>query len=349
MIYSRLFFQHHIRNITAIALTLLLLCASLHRPVRAQDDPDVVRVETNLVQLNVGVVDRKGRAITNLSRNDFVVYEDDVRQPIVSFEPATAPFSLVLLLDMSGSTLNFRPTLKQAALRFIDALGPADRVAVIAFNAKVDMLTKFTSDRRKIVEAISYADGKGQTHFYQALRRSLEELAKEGQRRKAIVVLSDGLDTEMRNMDRVSAGNARTNEEAVASIQPETSAPLNAVLNAADRQGVTVYPLALPSGDPKRLVFPDPKLIAIYTSARTRLQALADRTGGQLNEIKRLEDMGFLYAEVAANLRTLYSVGYQPSGARTRDGRWRKIRIEVARPELIARTRPGYFATNQKP
>lgn len=344
MIYSRLLFQYHIRNITCAALLLILMCASLERTAYAQDDPDVVRVETNLVQLNVGVVDRRGRAVTNLSRNDFVVYEDDVRQPIVTFEPATAPFSLVLLLDMSGSTLNFRSTLKQSALRFIDALAPGDRVAVIAFNAKVETLTKFTSDRRKIAEAISYADGKGETHLYAALRRALDELAKEGQRRKAIVVLSDGLDTEMRNMDRVSAANARTNEEAVASIKPDASAPLNTVLNAADRQGVTVYPLALPSGDPKRLVFPDPKLIAIYTSARTRMQTLADRTGGQLNEIKRLEDMGFLYAEVAANLRTLYSVGYQPAGTRTRDGRWRKIRIEVARPELIARTRPGYYA-----
>jgi VWFA-related protein len=344
MIYSRLLFQRHIRKITYTVLTLVLLCASLERPVKAQDDPDVVRVETNLVQLNVGVVDRQGRAVTNLSRNDFVVYEDDVRQPIVNFEPATAPFSLVLLLDMSGSTLNFRPTLKQAALRFIDALGPEDRVAVIAFNAKVETLTKFTSDRRKIADAISYADGKGETHLFQALTRALDELAKEGQRRKAIVVLSDGLDTEMRNMDRVSAGSAKTNEEAVASIKPEASASLNAVLNAADRQGVTVYPLALPSGDPKRLVFPDPKLIAIYTSARTRMQTLADRTGGRLNEIKRLEDMGFLYAEVAANLRALYSVGYQPSGTRARDGRWRKIRIEVARSELIARTRPGYYA-----
>jgi VWFA-related protein len=282
--------------------------------------------------------------VTNLSRNDFVVYEDDVRQPIVNFEPATAPFSLVLLLDLSGSTLTFRSTLKQAALRFIDALGVDDRVSVIAFNAKVETLAKFTSDRKKIADAINYAEGKGETHLYPALRYSLAELAREGQRRKAIVVLSDGLDTEMRNMDRTSAVNAKTNEEAIASIKPETSASLNEVLNAADRQGVTIYPLALPSGDPKRLAFPDPKQVAIYTSARTRFQVLADRTGGRLNVIRRLEDLGFLYAEVAADLRTLYSVGYQPSGPRARDGRWRKIRIEVARPELIARTRPGYYA-----
>jgi Ca-activated chloride channel family protein len=350
MIYFYLPFRFSIRKIThrALSLILLLLCASvaLAPAVYAQqEDPDeVVRVETNLVQLNVGVVDRQGHSVTNLSRNDFVVYEDDVRQPIVNFEPTATPFSLVLLLDMSGSTLNFRPTLKQAALRFIDALSVDDRVAVIAFNAKVETLTKFTSDRRKIAEGISYADGKGETHLYEALRYSLEHLSREGQRRKAIIVLSDGLDTEMRNMDRTSAGNAKTNEEAVAAIKPEASASLNAVLNAADRQGVTIYPLALPSGDPQRLPFPDPKQIAIYTSARARMQTLADRTGGRLNVIRRLEDMGFLYAEVAAELRTLYSVGYQPTGARARDGRWRKIRIEVVRPELIARTRPGYYA-----
>ncbi len=347
MIYSRLLFTFPVRIIIYTALTLLILCApGIFQPaVHAQDDPnDVVRVETNLVQLNVGVVDRQGRAVTNLSRNEFVVYEDDVRQPIVNFEPATAPFSLVLLLDMSGSTLTFRTTLKQTALRFIDALGAGDRVAVIAFNSKVQTLTKFTSDGRKIADAITYADGKGETYLYQALRHSLELLAGEGQRRKAIVVLTDGIDTEMRKVDRAAAENARTNDEAIASIKPDASASLNAVLNAADRQGVTIYPLALPSGDPKRLAFPDPKQIAIYTSARTRMQALADRTGGRLNVIRRLEDMGFLYVEVAADLRTLYSVGYQPVGARARDGRWRKIRIEVARPELIARTRPGYYA-----
>jgi VWFA-related protein len=347
MIYSRLLLKFPVRNISYTALTLVILCvmATLEPAVHAQDDPgDVVKVETNLVQLNVGVVDQQGHAITNLSRNDFTVYEDDVRQPIVSFEPATAPFSLVLLLDMSGSTLTFRPTLKQTALRFIDALGPNDRVAVIAFNAKVEMLAKFTSDGRKIADAISYAEGKGETHLYQALRYSLDELAKEGQRRKAIVLLTDGVDTEMRILDRASSENAKTNEEAIASIKPEASPGLNAVLNAADRQGVTIYPLALPSGDPKRLAFPDPKQIAIYTSARTRMQVLADRTGGRLNVIHRLEDMGYLYAEVAADLRTLYSVGYQPAGPHARDGRWRKIRIEVARPTLIARTRPGYFA-----
>lgn len=325
-----------------------LVCALLLLPSAAvaqdQDPDDVLRVETNLVQLNVGVVDKQGRAILNLSRNDFVVYENDVRQTIQSFEPTTTPFSLVLLLDMSGSTLGFRQTLKTSALRFIDALAPEDRIAIVTFNDKVELLQKFTSDRRKIADAIDLAQGKGQTHFYEALRFSMRQLASEGKRRKGIVVLTDGLDTEMRKADREASSRANTNEAAIASIKPAASAPLNSVLNMADGLGVTVYPLALPSGDAKLLPFPDPQQIAMYTAARARLQALADRTGGRLSEIRRLEDMGRLYAEVAAELRTLYSLTYQPSGERKRDGTWRAIRIEVTRPEMIARTKSGYYS-----
>jgi VWFA-related protein len=320
---------------------LFALAAAAQEP---QGEEEVVRVETNLVQLNVGVVDRQGRAITNLSRGDFVIYENDVAQPIQSFEPTTTPFSLVMMLDMSGSTITIRQQIKQAAWRFLDALAPEDRVAVVAFNQKIEMLTPgFTTDRRKIAYGIEIAEGRGETQFYKALDYSLKQLAKEGRRRKAIIVLTDGIDTELRNADRTQAAHAQTNEEAIASIKPDSSPALNAVLNAADRQGVTIFPLALPSGDPKRLPLPDPTIIAIYTSARTRLQTLADRTGGYLNEIRRLEEMGRLYAQVAASLRTLYTISYQATGQRQR-GSWRKVRVEVARPELIARTRPGYYA-----
>ncbi|HEX8709060.1 MAG TPA: VWA domain-containing protein [Pyrinomonadaceae bacterium] len=327
-------------------LTLCLLCiCGLARPVRAQDrDDEVLSVNTTLVQLNVGVVDRQGRAITNLTPADFTVYEDDVRQPITDFKSVGTPFSLILMLDMSGSTQPFRQTLKQAAYRFIDALAPEDRIAVVVFNEKVKTVARFTTDHRKIGSAIESADGKGETHFYDALNYSIRELAQEQNRRKAIVVLTDGVDTALRKTDRALSVNAHTNEEAIAAVKPETSATLNAVLNAADRQGVTIYPLALPSGDPKRLPTLEPFQVAIYSSARVRMQALANRTGGRLNEIRRLEDLGHIYAEVAADLRTLYTIAYQPSGARARDGRWRAIRIEVARPALIARTRPGYYA-----
>jgi hypothetical protein len=98
----------------------------------------------------------------------------------------------------------------------------------------------------------------------------------------------------------------------------------------------------LPSGDPKRLPIQTPNIIGIYAAARARMQSLADRTGGRLNEINQLQYMAQLYREVAANLRTLYTVAYQPQGERLR-GKWHEIKVEVTPSDLTARTKPGYF------
>jgi Ca-activated chloride channel homolog len=335
-------FPDNLRRIVCACAALLCLFAAAK--AQGQDEP-VETVNTNLVILNVGVADHKGQPVTDLSPRDFAVYEDGVKQSIVSFEPVNSPFSLVLLLDVSGSTINFRPTLKQSALRFIDALGPDDRVEVVAFNEKVQTLQSFTTDRRKIAFAITErTGGKGETNLYQALNYSLGQLSKEGKRRKAIVVLTDGLDTEMSKLDREATAQSSTPDEAVRTVKPDNAAALRSVLDAADRQGVTIYPLALPSADPKGLLPLTPQQAAVYSAARARMQTLADRTGGRMHEIHRLEDMGRLYAEVAADMRTLYSIAYQSSNARQHDGKWRAINIEVSRADTIARSRPGYYA-----
>ncbi|HLM56398.1 MAG TPA: VWA domain-containing protein [Pyrinomonadaceae bacterium] len=348
MILSSLFPHTASRTFRALtaALALCLCAAGAPRAQQSpQDDDPVERVNTSLVLLNVGVADRRGRAVTDLTRGDFAVYEDGVKQNIVNFEPAASPFSLVLLLDMSGSTRNFRPTLKQSALRFLDALGPEDRVAVISFSKEIKTLSGFTTDRRNTAFAITeLADGRGETSFYGALRYSLKQLAGEGKRRKAVIVLSDGLDTELSAQDRKTTSSAATPEEAVATVKPDEAAPLRTVLDSADRQGVTIYPLALPSGDPKRLLPLTPQQAAVYAAARARMNTLANRTGGRLHQINRLEDMGRLYAEVAADMRALYSIAYQSSNPRPRDGSWRAISVEVTRADTIARSRPGYYA-----
>src|SRR6185295_14866312 len=201
MTYSYFLRTTTIRRVLFVSLLFSLMSlGSAMRPVRAQEPDDVVRTDVSLVQLNVGVVDTKGRAITSLSKNDFTIYEDGVKQSILHFEPTYAPFSLVLLLDTSGSTVNFRQQFKQAAWRFLDSLAPDDRVAVIQFNAKVKGLSGFSTDRKKTAYAIERADGAGETHLYEALKYALSELDKEGsKRRKAIVVMTDGLDTQQRN------------------------------------------------------------------------------------------------------------------------------------------------------
>jgi VWFA-related protein len=309
--------------------------------ISAQDD-DVIKIDSSIVRLNVGVADRQGRPVTNLSKENFTIYEDGVRQEIARFEPTVAPFSVVLILDMSGSTLGFRETIRQSAYRFVDALAPEDRIAVIEFYDKVNLRNDFTTNRKTIANSIAVANGRGKTQLYKALDFALDKLAGEGKRRKAIIVLTDGIDTAVRDSDRDFLSKFSENEIPQA-IKPETNEQLNRVLNKADAQGVTIYPLALPTGDPFKLADPTPMQIALFSAARQRLQILADRTGGTLNAINRLEEMGRIYAAVAAELRTLYTIEYQSTNDK-RDGKWRSIRIEVDNPELISKTRQGYFA-----
>lgn len=326
------------RNLKSFILFLFLILGVA--TAYGQDD-DIIKVDSSIVRLNVGVVDSKGNPIISLRREDFSVYEDDVKQPISSFAPTVAPFSVVMILDMSGSTLGFRETIRQSAFRFIDALAPEDRVAVIEFYDKVNLRNDFTTNRKVIANSIVASNGRGKTQLYKALEMSLQKLSTEGKRRKAIIVLTDGVDTALREKDRDFLINA--SEITSTTLKPETNETLNKVLNQADAQGVTIYPLALPTGDPSKLADPTPIQVAMYQAARERLKILANRSGGTLNTINRLEEMGRLYAAVAADLRALYTVEYQPVN-NNKDGKWRKIKIEVNNPELIAKTREGYFA-----
>jgi VWFA-related protein len=304
------------------------------------DDP--VNVDSAIVRVNIGVVDQRGRPITSLDRPSFSVYEDGVKQEISHFELSSAPFSVVMMLDMSGSTKSFRQNIALSAARFMDALAPQDRVAVIEFYDKVNLLNDFTTDRRTIAHSISAANGTGNTNLYKGLELALEKLGKEGNRRKAIVVLTDGVDTSAKNKDRDFLSRFPEGEMSTA-IKPDASSELSRLLDRADRLGVTIYPLALPTGDPAKLADPTPLQVAMWKAARSRLQLVADRTGGTLNAISRLDEMGRLYAVVAAELRTLYTIEYQPTNL-TRDGKWRNIKVAVTDQELIARSRQGYFA-----
>ena len=309
--------------------------------VAAQDE-DPIRVDSSIVRLNVGVVDQRGNPMTKLDKSNFEIFEDGVKQQITRFDPSEAPFSVVIMLDMSGSTLGFRQVIRQSAFRFVDALAPNDRVAVVEFYDKISLRNDFTTNRNTIANSLTVANGRGKTYLYKALDFALDKLAKENSRRKAIIVLTDGIDTTVRDKDRETLEALKDNQIPTA-IKPETNDLLNRVLNRSDAQGVTIYPLALPTGDPNKLADPTPRQVAMFKAARSRLRIMADRTGGTLNAINHLEDMGRLYAQVAADLRTLYTIEYQPSNDR-HDSKWRAVRIDVKNPELISRTRQGYFA-----
>jgi VWFA-related protein len=229
-----------------------------------------------------------------------------------------------------------------SAARFLDALAPGDRVAVVEFYKKINLLNDFTTDRSIAAHSIAVANGQGDTNFYRALEFALDKLEKEVNRRKAIVVLTDGVDTEAQTADRRLLSSL-TEDRMPDAIRPDQNETLSRLLNRADKMGATIYPLALPTGDPARLADPTPLQIALFKAARGRLQLVADRTGGTLSTINRLDDMASLYAKVAADLRTLYTIEYQPQIER-RDGKWRAIKVEVAGGDYVARSRQGYFA-----
>ena len=328
--------MHRFRLLSNLFIFLLLAGG-----VWAQVD-DPIKIDSSIVRINVGVVDQRGRPITSLNQTNFSIFEDGVKQEIARFETTTAPFSVVMLLDMSGSTKSYRQNIKLSAARFLDALAPDDRVAIVEFYSKINLLNDFTVDKNLAARSIELANGEGDTELYKAVDYALDRLAKERTRRKAIVVLTDGVDTASRNADRKLLSDKKEDEMANA-IRPESGEMFNKILNKADVQGVTIYPLALPTGDPKRLADPTPLQIALYHASRQRLQLIADRTGGTLNAINRLEEMGKLYAIVAADLRTLYTLEYSPTNEK-RDGKWRTIKVEVPETNLIARSRQGYFA-----
>ncbi len=320
---------------------ILAILAVFSIPAIGQID-DPINVETSVVRLNVGVADRQGRPVTDLERSVFTVYEDGVKQPIVGFEPSTAPFSVVLMLDMSGSTLPFRQVLKAAANRFVYALGPEDRVAVVEFYDRVNLRNDFTTNGKVILHSIDASNGRGKTRLYDAIDFALDKLAREKGRRKAIIVLSDGVDSNAQAADRDKLAEM-PDSKVPNGIQPDDYGPMAEILRKSDKLGVSIYPLALPTGDPAKLADPTPRQIEMFRAARERFAFIAQRTGATIRTINRLEDMGRLYAEVAADLRTLYTIDYQPLNYK-RDGKWHSIKVEVTNPELISRTRTGYFA-----
>jgi VWFA-related protein len=325
-----------------VKFSFFIFLLSIFASVTLAQDDDTLKIDSSIVRLNVGVVDQRGHSITNLDRTNFKIFEDGVKQEITRFEPSTAPFSVVMMLDMSGSTLSMRQVMKQSAFRFLDALSPEDRVAVVEFYDKVNLRNDFTTDRRTIANSINVSNGRGKTQFYKALNFALDKLAREGNRRKAVIVLSDGVDTDFRDVDREKLASV-SDDKVDTAIEADKNESLIRILNKADLLGATVYPLALPTGDPSKLADPTPRQIAMYKAARIRLQTVADRSGGTLHAINRLEDMGNIYAVAAAEIRTLYTIEYQSQNEK-HDGKWREVTIRVDNPNLISRTRPGYYA-----
>lgn len=305
------------------------------RPVPAEtpeeiDEDEVVRVESDLVTLRVSVVDRaSGRGLHGLAVEDFYVYEDNVEQKIEHFETAEAPFDLLLLLDLSGSTARVTDTIRAAARRFAAAARPQDRIAVIAFAGETVVVSPLTSDRARLGAALDrLAPPKGDTRLHDSLGYALDFLERgaDPARRRALIVMSDGLDSTLPN---VTGAGSKVSYEDVRSRVQEFDGVVYAVWTN------TEYYEAFSPED----IQPE-----TYDLAHDRMAGLAEAGGGSFHEVEKLEDLAGAYERVVADLGTVYGLSYRPTN-KLRDGSWRAIRVRLPRrTDAVARGRRGYNA-----
>jgi VWFA-related protein len=290
---------------------------------------DVIRVDTQLVTVNVSVVDRgSNRGVSDLAKQDFRLSEDGVAQQILHFDAVSAPFNLVLLIDLSGSTTRVVELIKSAALHFVEASRPFDRIGIITFAAGQVVVSPLTTDHAALHQRIAgIAKPDGSTKMYDSLAFAMEEVTREAKdsRRNAIVVLSDGLDSVLPN---VTGEGSTLSYEAVVRRTKEFDGVLYSIW--VDTQ--SYEPLS--PGDIQQETF---------DLAHDRMKQLADVGGGGFYECEELKDLAGAYDRVVADLGMVYTLGYRPSN-KIRDGSWRAIRVNVSRPNTIARGKSGYFA-----
>lgn len=295
-------------------LLLILSLLSLAAPaafVRAQQQPDddeVVRVNADLVVLNVTVTDASGEYVHKLSHKDFKVLEDGVEQRLSLFSVEETPFAAAILLDTSGS-METRVTLaRAAAVRFLEGLREEDVASVYHFDSKVEQLSDFRPGRD--LPPVAYDLGaKGMTALNDAVLQAAKDLAKRPEKRRAIIVLSDGADT-------------------------KSGASAEKALNAALEANATIYTVDMS----------DPQLNqAVRMSAAGALKSYASKSGGRFVTKPGGRALDEAFREILQELSNQYTLGYRPKNA-ARDGKWRAIQLQLSRPELTARTRNGYRA-----
>jgi Ca-activated chloride channel family protein len=286
------------------ALTLF----NFNFPSRAQNlqDDEVVRVETDLVVLNVVATNGAGEYVHGLERANFKVYEDGQEQPITNFSREETPFAVALLLDVSGSMEGRVSMARSAAIRFLDGLRAEDTAAVYSFHHKVEQVQDFSSSRD--LSPVAYdLQAKGETVLNDAIMRAADDLSNRPEKRRAIVVLSDGADT-------------------------RSKASSDKALAAALAVNATIYTVDMSdqgNGAQKTI------------SAAGTLREFANKSGGRFVPTPGGKALRDAFGEIVEELSNQYTIGYRPSN-RAYDGRWRTIEVKVDRAEVKARTRRGY-------
>jgi len=325
-------------------------------PPAGDDDNGVIRIETNIVTMPVSVLDRDGRFISGLQKNDFKIFEDGVEQKVDYFQSVEQPFTVVLLIDVSPSTQFKIEEIQNAAIAFINQLRPGDRVMVISFDEDVHVLCSPTNDRYTLRNAIREAEFGDGTSLYEAVDFVINQQLRQIQGRKAVVLFTDGVDTTSRRASFEST-LAQTDEidSLFYTVRYDTSRDVNG--------GYSQWP----SGGGRRGgrgggTWPDifGQILGgsggswgrggmgsqgDYAKGKQYLEMLAQNSGGREFEAQSIYNIDSAFSGIAEELRRQYSLGYYPEKVGNPGDR-KQIRIRVMRPGVVVRAK-NYYVVGQ--
>jgi Ca-activated chloride channel family protein len=279
--------------------------------VIAQDQS--LRVAVNLVLLDVSVTDKTGHYVRDLQQENFKVYEDKLEQPISYFNTGRAPVSWGVVLDRSGSMSGDTKEVYDAAVHMINEGTTEDEMFVLTFSRRIDTVTEFTTDRRKLQDALFGLHSQGSTALFDAVGAAVDQLKQGRNRRKALVVITDGEDN-------------------------HSVLTFKQLLDRVRESDVVIYTVGL------KITMGS---FAQARIARNQLEELAQITGGYVHFPKDIEHCRKTMEEIAQEVSEHYTIGYYPTNA-AYDGKWRRLHVVASNssPEhakYIARTRTGYF------
>lgn len=305
-------------------------------------------MEVEVVSLPVVVTTKDGKRVTDLTKDDFEVYEDGARQTISGFGTTDEPVSLLLALDTSGSVERKLGRIQDEAINFVDQLHPDDEVAVMSFAEDVQLLQDFSMDRERNAVAIKETRPGGSTVVYEAVWLGLEDVLKPKFERTALLLFTDGVDTASR----------KASEKETLELAKETRASIYSVYFNTERDvdrmsgGPRGRP-RIPGMPPVIVLGPTPPVYGPgggtggaaeqYAIGRDYLARLSEYSGGMVYDALKMEDLGPAFKEIAQELASQYSIGYYSTNQK-HDGKFRKVEVKVLKPGLVARTKKGYYA-----
>ena len=296
---------------------------------------EIIKIDTNLVTIPVKVLDRGGRFIGGLKREDFKVFEDDVEQEITYFSNVAEPFTVALVLDMSPSATFKIQEIQNAAIAFVSQLRSNDKVMVVSFDSEYHILTQPTNDRKRLVQAIRSTQIASGTSLYETIDYVINEHLKKIEGRKALVLFSDGVDTT--SIKSNIGDNLRDIYELDVSIYPIEYNTFNDVQSMKNKPVVIPQTTPLP-GTKSPLPFPIPvptvgtanpqgTSAEDYRRAHEYLEQLANQTSGRLYRADTTSNLALAFSNIADELRQTYSLGFYPEERKNQKRRKLKVRV----------------------